>query len=92
MYGYKGGNRANCEYPTVAKIRRKFYEIYPGVPLDSYDRTKGEIPIVGERMFRYVDVLYNPNNNFAENIKKLHRLSPVPTYPKCMVYHANNIH
>ena len=47
-----GGNQEGREYPTVAKIRDKFYEIYPGVPLDTYTPHRGEIPIVGERKFR----------------------------------------
>ena len=52
MYGYKGGSKKSCVYPTVTNIRGRFYEAYPGEPLDSYDPSKGDIPLVGLTVFR----------------------------------------
>jgi hypothetical protein len=52
MYGFKGGAKSSCIYPTVKNVRGKFYQVYPGEPLDSYDPTVGDIPLVGLTGFR----------------------------------------
>ena len=53
MYGHKGGNKSYCVYPTVKNVRDKFYEIYPGEPPETFDPTKGDIPVCSEKKFRY---------------------------------------
>lgn len=56
MYGYKGGSKSDCTYPTIKNVRSKFYEVYPGVCLAEYNPRTGEIPIVGEQRFRYTSM------------------------------------
>ena len=52
MYGYKGGSKADCVYPTVANVRDKFYQAYPGEHRDTYDPSRGDVPVVGVKKFR----------------------------------------
>ena len=57
MYGYKGGRKDSCVYPTVSNVRKAFYDEYDAYgsePLITYDPTKGDIPRVGEKHFRCV--------------------------------------
>ena len=50
MYGFKGGDATQVQYPTVDSVRKEFYDTYPG-SLD-YEYEMGEIPIVGNSTFR----------------------------------------
>lgn len=52
-YGYKGGSKDSCQYPTVMNVRRRFYEAYPGEPLETFEPEKGDIPLVGLTKFRF---------------------------------------
>ena len=53
MYGFKGGDKSQCVYPSVANVRNKFYEVYPGEPIETWDPTKGDVPLVGMSCFRF---------------------------------------
>ena len=50
MYGFKGGDASQVQYPTVDSVRKEFYDTYPGSLDCEYEM--GEIPIVGNSTFR----------------------------------------
>ena len=52
MYGMRGGNKANCRYPTVKNVRHAFYQAYNAEPKETFDVSRGDIPIVGKERFR----------------------------------------
>ena len=51
MFGFKGGSKEGREYPTVKRVREKFYELHPEAVKDP-DISMGEIPLVGITVFR----------------------------------------
>ena len=53
MYGHRGGDKTNCVYPTVQNVREQFYKAYPGEPAETFDMTRGDIPLISEGKFRY---------------------------------------
>lgn len=55
MYGYKGGPKEGRSYPTVAEVRRRFYEMHEGVR--DADEEAGELPLVSLSLFRYFSII-----------------------------------
>ena len=51
MYGYVGGKKEGRQYPTVANVREKFYEMHKDAARDP-DPELGQIPLVQHSTFR----------------------------------------